>query len=548
MAVTDLHPSYVERQATWKRNRDVYEGEKQVKKGREIYLPKLGYHKDSTKGGAEAYETFLQYATFFDATYRTATAMAGLVFRKAIMVSGKDPDKYKDDFTDDNRSMTTAAQECVIEILLQNRVGLLVSFPNIDTTDMSKKEYEEQNIHSYSAIYKTEDILNWRIETRKGKKVPTLVVLRETVEDPFSTDIFSTERVTQYRVLQLDEEGFYKESLYLETVSTKTAQRLEMNKLNGGYLYKENYPRRNGEKLTEIPFYPITAKGISWELDRSPLDGIVNLNLVHYRDSALYEQSITLTASPTTVLAGYQGDNDKPIVLGGSNCLLISEQGSASYLEYTGTGLSEIRQSLEIKKMEMAVLGVRILSGESSTNTSAETANIEQAGEQAVLANIANSISAAFTKARRVMAKWDDYEDKLKPKDYEQMTVTLNTDFTPNALNANTLNALTVMLKSGLISDEEMFNILKRGEILPADMTFKEHNKQLTASLFYNMLYGDIGSSDREFNTTATLKDDSFKAVDYRRVTDPEDVGNANAGEGREDLPTDPGGNPKNNQ
>lgn len=548
MSISDPHPDYITKQSTWKRNRDVYEGEKKVKAGKTIYLPKLGYHASSTTGGQEAYDTFLNYATFFDATYRTVTAMAGLVFRKAIMVAGKNTEKYKDDFTDDNRTMTTAAQECVTEILLQNRVGLLVSFPDVDTSDMSKKQYEEEKIHAYSAIYKTEDIINWRVANRKGEKVPVLVVLREQVEDPYRTDIFDTSTVTQYRVLQLDDAGFYKESLYLDTIAPQAIKDLGLSKTAGAYFHSERYPLKNGEKLKEIPFFPITSKGISWELERAPMDGIVNLNLVHYRDSALYEQSITLTASPTTILSGYLGDDKKPIVLGGSNCLLVSESGAASYLEYTGTGLGDMREALEIKKAEMAVLGVRILAGEAGSNVSAESASIEQAGEQAVLANIANSISSAFTKAVRVMSTWDDYDKKLKPKDYEQIIVTLNTDFTPNTLNANTLNALTVMLKSGLLSDEEMFNILKRGEILPADMTFAEHNKQLNASLFYNMLYNDIGSSNQEINSTATLKDDSSKIVDYRRVTNPEDVGNANAGEGKENLPTDPGGNPKNNQ
>jgi replication initiation and membrane attachment protein DnaB len=211
--------------------------------------------------------------------------------------------------------------------------------------------------------------------------------------------------------------------------------------------------------------------------------------------------------------------------LGGSNALILHDTaGSASFLEYTGAGISSIADAMQEKKKEMAVLGLRILSSEQASNEGSETATIHSKGEESVLENIANSVSEALTRALKLMVEWDNPD-----ADTEEIRVKLNTDFIPNAISANTINALTVLLKSFGISDREMFEVLKRGEILPAEMTFEEHQKQIKESMAFSM-FSDLGEdSTTDFNAP----------VDFRRLTKPEDPGNPQA-EKRPDV--DPGG------
>ena len=525
--VSDLNPLYTENIERWDKNRDLYDGEQAVKEKTTTYLPPLGYHSKNTTGGPEAYKTFLQYAVFFDATYRTVSAMTGLVFRKNPFVGPKElTGYYEEHFTVDDQTLPTAAETLVTETLLQGRVGLLVSYPDIDVSDMSKQDFEDANIKAYSAIYKTEDIINWKTEKRNGKIVPVLVVLRESIANPFPSSIFDTDKVIQYRVLELDAENYYKESVYLDSVSEVALEKKLITNGIEGYKYAEKYPLMNGEKLDFIPFYPITPNGVSWDLERSPMNGIVDLNIGHYRNSAVYESALILTASPTTVLSGYQGDRDKPIILGGSNCLLVSDSGSANYLEYKGNGIGSIKDAMEIKKQEMALLGVKILSSDSQANVAASTVTLQQSGEQAVLADIANSVSDAMTEALRVMVKWDDVDDDVSEEELLEVFVKLNTDFVPNSMTANDVNALTVLWKSLGISDKAFFEILKQGEILPADMSFEEHQEEIENSGMAG-LQGDPKDPNR----------DKFSApVDYRRLTDAKAPGDPNA---PPDVPTD---------
>jgi len=523
--VSTTHPEYEKNKAIWESNRDCYQGQQSIKEKTTRYLPMKGYWLGLTEAErTELYTPFLQRALWFDATYRIVNTTQGLIFRKKVFIDGpKEVEKYVEDFTVDNQTLNSAAIDCVNEVLLQGRQGVLVSYPDIDTTNMSKQEVEDRNIHAYSALYKTEDIINWKLEKVAGKLVPTLVVLTELADNPDNTDIFDTAKVTLHRVLQLDEEGYYKQSTYYVTSSPSATTPSRDGALAGATLHSEYYPLINGEKFTYIPFFPITPTGISWNIERAPMSGIANINISLYQNSAEYESGISITASPTLVLKGYQKDEkDGQIVLGGNSAILLPADGDAKFLEYESAGLGDIEKAMNTKKKDMAVLGLKILSSEQNVNEGEGAASVNSVAEQASVTSIAHSVSEALTQALQLMVKWDNPDI-----DVDDVIVKLNTDFKPNALTANQLNSLTVLWKSMGLSDLEMFNILKRGEILPAEMTYEQHQKQLKESTFATMFADDT-------------EDQNFKApVDAKRLTKPEDPGNPQASK-RPDV--DPGG------
>ena len=485
--ITQTHSDYAKNTKQWAKNRTFFEGEEAVKAQGSIYLPLLGYHKlevDKTKA-SEAYNTYAQSAVFFDAVYRTVTAMSGLCFRKSPYIFGKEAVKYREDFTVDNKSLPNAAKDLLTEVLLQGRVGLFVSYPQINTSDMTKKEVEEANIHAYSAIYKTEDIINWRVQKVKGSMVPVLVVLKELV-DPKSNDIFNTDQVEQYRVLQIDELGLYKQTVYSSVAGTPLNKQKAIPGVQdaNGTITEEFYPMMDGKPMTEIPFFCITPNGLSWEIERAPLNGIVSLNNGHYINSAAYESALSLTASPTLVLTNFQADEKaKNIVLGGNSAISVGPGGKAEFLEYQGMGLDAYTKAMDDKKKEIAVLGIRIFTNDTQSNVSAEAVSIESSGEQSVLASIANSTSEALTKAAKIMSLWDN--PKANVKDVE---IKLNTDFTPSMLSPNAINALSALWSKLGISDEELFDILKQGEVIPATTTYEEHKKSLEDSRNWGLL------------------------------------------------------------
>ena len=515
--VSNTNSEYTENRSIWESNRDAFSGQKAIKEGGIKYLPPKGYHlaagmsKDTSEGSVD-YLVFLQKAIFFNAVYRTVTAMNGLVFRKNPFIKGKkEVEPYVKKFTNDNKSLNTAAEQLTKEVILQGRAGVLVSYPDIDTEGMSKQDVEDRGIQSYSAIYKTEDIINWKIQKIEGSMVVTLVVLKEVVDAPWNTQ-FSTEKATQYRVLELDKNGEYKQSLYFLDSFDPNAKKDENT---GAYPSSTYYPLMDGERLKFIPFFPVGTSGVTWEVEKSPMEDITTINIGHYRNSADYESGLSITASPTVVLTGFEIEKGEKVVLGGNSAILMpNSDGKAFFLEYQGNGLGSIATAMSDKKKEMAVLGLRILSSEQSVNEGADTASIHQSGEQSVLSSISNSVSEALTKALRLMVEWDNPNTNT-----DDIIVKLNTDFIPNAISANTINALTVLWKSMGLSDLEMFDVLKRGEIIPSEMTFEEHQKQIKASTAYSM-FMELGEGSG---------DDFTKAVDVNRLTKADDPGNAQA-------------------
>jgi hypothetical protein len=102
--------------------------------------------------------------------------------------------------------------------------------------------------------------------------VPSLVVLSEQAEvttgDPFVEK--SSER---FRVLLLDEEGYYKVEIWSDG-------------RDGYQITDEFFPTRRGERLAFIPFTFLGPVSIKPYVAKPPLLDLVDVNLSHYRTSA----------------------------------------------------------------------------------------------------------------------------------------------------------------------------------------------------------------------------------------------------------------------
>ena len=84
---------------------------------------------------------------------------------------------------------------------------------------------------------------------------------------------------------------------------------------------------------------------------------------------------------------------EEPLKLGGSVVQNLPPGASMHYLEFSGNGCSQIASAMRADEDRMAILGARIISQERNGVETAETAKIHRAGENSVLADIANSLS-----------------------------------------------------------------------------------------------------------------------------------------------------------
>jgi hypothetical protein len=460
MPVDTTATDYEANKPRWARCRVAIEGQDAVHAAGATYLPRLkGQNEDE-------YKAYKERAQFYNATGRTLDGMTGLIFRKTPVVevpSGMEI--YTADVDKAGTPLLSFAEAVADELIAVGRIGVLVDYPTSETKQVTVADAEAQGLRPYASIYPAESILSWLVGSHRKL---LRVVLKECSSAIDATDEFKQVVKEQYRVLDLFD-GRYRVRLY-EKADGKDVQ-------IGGDLY----PLMNGKAMTEIPFFICGTNGMGPQVQKPPMNDLVNVNMSHYKSTADYEHGLHFTGLPTPVITGYnpevKEDGSKAVIaLGSSECLIFPDkEAKAFFLEFTGLGLTQIKDALKSKEEQMASLGARMLAPEKRAVESAETASIHRSGENSVLASIANSASMLLTQVMKLIAEWANVSGDVK--------ITLNTDFLPNGMTAQELTALLKCVQSGKMSDETFYWNLQQGELVPDNLTFEEEQTRIEESI-----------------------------------------------------------------
>lgn len=432
--INENNPAYDKWLPIWSKCRDTAEGQEAVHAQGVTYLPKLSGQSVTD------YDKYKGRALFFNAVGRTIEGMAGMVFRKAPMIEYPTAmQSIIDDVDLQGTNINDFADSLVRELSTVNRVGILVDFPKSQTVGMTLLDLERSGVRPYAVIYKAESISDWRYQRVNNRMMLTMVKLMECVDGQ-----------NQIRELELTENG-YQVSIYKET--------------EGGYndAPDEKFiPLLNNAPMYEIPFV------FDKDIHKPVILDLVNVNLSHYKSTADYEHGLHFTGLPTAIFWGIQTDDkDTTITIGAESALAFSNpEGHAEYLEFTGQGLTALKDALSDKKDMMAVLGLKALGAEKRAQETAEAMTIKQSAENSVLSTIANRASGMLNKMLGYIAMWQRYNGEVK--------ITLNTDFSPAGITPQLFAEYTKAYLSGTMSYETYFWNLKNGEAIPADRTADE--------------------------------------------------------------------------
>ncbi|MET4294725.1 putative enzyme related to lactoylglutathione lyase [Bradyrhizobium sp. LB8.2] len=461
MPVDTRHPEYVKHRDDWRKLRDVIAGQKAVKNGGELYLPRLGGQERNAEGNKE-YREYVERAVFVNATARVSETFAGMVMRKPPAVEAPAAlDAIREDITLTGKSFDQFAGQVVKQVMDVNRCGVLVDFPTAENPEgsvITLAHAEKMGLRVYSSIYEAENIINWRTTRVGGKTVLSLVVLEECEQEVSTKDAYEVVDIKQYRVLEL-KEGRYQQSIYREVQS-------QSGRSTSLQLHAQYAPLNNGKALTEIPFEFFSAEGNDTCIYDPLLSDVADLNIAHYRNYADLEHGLHFTGLPVPVVSGASTDDEFRI---GSKTAWVLEnpQASASYLEFKGEGLKQLRQGMIDKEAQMAALGARMLAPEKREVETAEALGQKRQGEISTLASIANSVSRGLTRILKFMADWSGQGST-------KVSVKLNTDFNPQSLDAPTITALLKAVVSSQISSESFYEAIVKGEVISGARSFDE--------------------------------------------------------------------------
>jgi hypothetical protein len=462
--VNSTHPDYDTNAFDWLRARDVLAGEDAVKSAGEKYLPRLDSQSD---------EEFLAYrkrASFFNATARSAEGFIGLVFRRPPFVKvpesqsgvGRALAAFLNDADMLGTTLPGYAKNVVSEVVGIGRAGSLIDWEG----DVEKR--------AYVSLYSAEQILNWRIERVNGRNVPTLIVLSETFSSN-SKDEFELSFQQQIRVLKLVpgeniKDDFGKRPFKYEVEIWRPKENKRKTDKVEWELFETRIPLRLGKPLPLIPFVFHGPRHSRPDVDKLPLADIIAVNLDHYRLDADYKHGLHFTALPTAWVSGF--DKSATLRIGSSTAWVSETPGAtAGFLEFSGQGLTTFERAMDRDERLMAVLGSRLLEDQKRVAETAEAIQLRQTGENSALSAIATSVSESLTQVVRWIFWWNSTEEIPEAISGADVLVQLNTDFSLKGMSSQELQAIVSAWQTEAISRDTMFELFRRGEILPDGRT-----------------------------------------------------------------------------
>ena len=427
MGIESTNPLYRETQNKWTRVRDSFLGSDAVKEKGEVYLPKL------SSQSKEEYEAYVLRAMYVNAIKNTVQGLVGAVMRINPVINA--PDRIMElaqDITGTGVSLNDFISNMLSEQLLMGRQGILV-----DRTEN----------RTYLSGYTTEQITNWMDDA---------IILKETYITHDTQDHYQMTYEVQYRELMIDEDGDYVIRIWREST--------------GWEAVAEFVPTKVGQSLREIPFVALSGNELNLNPTQPPLLSLVDTNLSMYRTSADLEHGRHFTALPTPYVTGIDGDSELRIG-SGSAWILPDSSSKAGYLEFTGQGLQALEKAVEEKRGIMASLGASLLQTQKSGIESAESIRLRQNSEASVLVGAVLSVQEGIAKALSLMAEWEGVSGDIE--------VELNTDFVDTKISSEDLTALMSAWQSGAISHETFLHNMKKGEIIPTDVTLEDEKDRI---------------------------------------------------------------------
>ncbi len=419
-------------------------------------------------------------------TNLTRVGLTGLVFRKAPKIQlPPELDYLMDNLTGTGINIYQFSQHSISELLQMGRHGLLV-----DKSDGGK---------TYIKPYVAENIINWKTVDIDGECVLSLVVLREWKQS--DDNIFSQDTIRQYRVLFLDENGNYRQSVY---------SYYNDYALNDGYQVTEEYLPldANGKPFNRIQFVFAGSENNDWNIDPQPLYDLAQVNLAHYKCSCDQMEAVWLCGQPYLVmnvgdssLEEFTAANPNGVVFGSRKGLVLSNGGNAQLLQANPNQMvGEVMKEL---LNQAAAIGARLIAPAGGRET-AEAAKIRYGSQHSSLYTLTSNYSWAMVEALKMACA----SENANP---DEVMLELNDEFYDEIADPQLVAQQIMLLDRGIISPEEIRDYGRRTGFINDSKTDEEI--QAAVDMSFNPLMGAM-------NANVPIGDTQASAAPYANSAD----------------------------
>lgn len=478
MALNNEHPFFEEFKEDWITMRDLYRGERVIKRRGEHYLPAtsgmrldgLGFENNKKpKPGQAAYNAYKTRAYFSDFVKEGIEALVGMMHQKPATFELPDAmQPLVEKCTLQGDGLQDLLRRINTEQLVTGRIGLLADLPIAPPT--AAPGAAAAPVLPYIAWYIAESIINWdQADEAEGYRSLNLVVLNETGFVRQSD--FTWKELLKYRVLMLNKgtdiaqeganttitdvpTGTYMMGVFTDTQGANNIA-FDPSQMKA--------PMLRGVNPTQIPFIFINVKDIVATPDDPPLLGLGKLALAIYRADADYRQTLFMSGQDTLVVIGgtQTADGtktDDALRTGAGARIDVEAGGDAKYIGITSTGIAEMRASLENDKLEAGSKAGRLTqAGQGKPDESGEALKTRQSAQTASLNQIAMAGAKGLENLLKQIGTWMGLADTV----VNDIKVTPNLEFADFALVAQDIVQLMTAKSMGApLSKESIHGIL----------------------------------------------------------------------------------------
>jgi hypothetical protein len=439
---------------SWQLVKDCVAGSRAVKQRGIDYLPMPDPTNKSEENLAD-YEALIMRAMYLNITGRTRQGLIGAVFRKTAEVDLPASVEYLlENASGDGTSLEQLSKEAVGEDLDTGRGGFFVDYPTSGAPDgirPTRAQTAGKNAHIH--LYEAMSIINWREDVIDGVRKLTMVVLAECFNKA-EADEFSFDVRKQYRALTL-EDGVYRHRMWHEGDPPETPQ-------------LDVYPTDfSGKTFDHIPFYFFGAESNDARVDKSPLEDLATVNILHYGNSATVEESGFISSQPTVFFTTdigqeeFQQWNPNGIQIGSKRGYSLGKNGTATMVQAAEGQLA--RTLMQDKENQMLMIGARIVQ-QSGQNETAEAARIRYSSDNSVLGTIAGNVSEALKRAILDAQLYMSGQADMKGTIFW-----LNQEFFDETMDAQMIAAQIQLWQQGFIAKSDLRTNLRQAAIIDAD-------------------------------------------------------------------------------
>lgn len=389
--VKTQHRDYIANLAKWTKIRHAIAGDMKP------YLRNVGDNESDKAYGLLRQKEYEDGAIVYNFTKRTLAGMVGSVMRKDPEQSFPVAMDYlKSDADGSGVGLWQHAQDTLMEIDSIGRGGLLVDAPDVELATMAQQNAGQLN--PVIGYYTAENVVNWKLKRVGSVNKFIMVVLREPYEYNDSPDEFTTLMGEQYRVLDIDEKGEYRQRVYKFD--------------NGGTLQdkvKEFFPKLNNVPRGEIPFTFVGASNNDATVDDAPLLPLTDLQIGHFSNSADNEEMLHTLAQAMLVIS--PGENVSPeqwialnpngVLYGSRKGLNVGSGGTAMLLQMQES--TALQAALKAKEEQAVQIGAQLITP--TTQITAESARLQRGADTSVMATIARNVSKAYEDCLKWVAQ-----------------------------------------------------------------------------------------------------------------------------------------------